>query len=69
MSQSLIREVDNLAISSVTVAMGFIATNWLQIGLFIFAAVHAYIAIDKWRYEKKLRAKIPDSNAQTNNIN
>jgi len=57
MPQALITEVDNLAISTVTVAMGFIATNWLQIGLFIFAAVHAYIAIDKWRYEKSLRDK------------
>lgn len=57
MPQVIIREVDNLTISTVTVAVGFIAANWLQIGLFVFAAVHAFIAIDKWRYEKGLRGK------------
>lgn len=50
-----INGVDNVSVSLLTGALGFIATNWIQIGLFIFAAVHAYIAIDKWRYERSLR--------------
>ena len=56
MANQAISTVDNLSVSVVTGALGFMATNWIQIGLFLFAAVHAYIAIEKWRYEKSLRA-------------
>lgn len=50
-----ISAVDNVSVSLVTGLLGFVATNWMQIGLFIFAAIHAYIAIDKWRHERSLR--------------
>jgi len=57
MPERAINAADNVSVSLVTGALGFVATNWIQIGLFLFAAVHAYIAIDKWRYEKSLRVK------------
>lgn len=55
MPQRTISAVDNVSVSFAAGVLGSIADNWIQIGLFIFAAVHVYIAIDKWRYEKKLR--------------
>ena len=55
-----ISDVDNVSVSLVTGALGFMATNWIQVGLFVFAAVHAYIAIEKWRYEKTLRNKLDE---------
>tara|TARA_R110000851_G_scaffold243749_2_gene396428 strand:- start:325 stop:504 length:180 start_codon:yes stop_codon:yes gene_type:complete len=58
MANQAISTVDNLSVSIVTGALGFMATNWIQIGLFVFAAVHAYIAIEKWLYEKSLRDKV-----------
>ena len=57
MPVSAINAADNVGISVVTGALGFMATNWIQIGLFVFAAIHVLIAIDKWRWEKSLRDK------------
>ena len=57
MSQIEISAADNVFVSLVTGLLGFVAVNWVQIILFVFAAIHAYIAIDKWRYEKSLRVK------------
>ena len=60
MPPQTINAVDNVSVSLVTGALGFMATNWIQVGLFVFAAVHAYIAIEKWRYEKTLRNKLDE---------
>jgi len=57
MPHSTVSAADNVGLSLVTGVLGFMANNWMQIGLFIFAAVHVLIAIDKWRYERSLRVK------------
>jgi len=44
------------AIYGLAVCGGFIGENWYEIGFFAFAALHAYIAWDKHRFEKSTRA-------------
>ena len=58
MPHSTVSAADNVSVSLLTGALGFVVTNWMQIGLFIFAAVNEYIAIEKWRYERSLREKV-----------
>lgn len=50
-----ISAADNVSVSLVTATVGFFASNWPQILLVTFAAIHALIAIDKWWYERKQR--------------
>lgn len=34
---------------------GFISDHWYELIFLAFAGVHAYIALDKWRYERSTR--------------
>lgn len=48
---------DNWAVYAITAIGGFVTENWYEIGFLAFGAVHAWVAIEKWRYEKRNRAK------------
>lgn len=49
--------VDNIGISVFSGVIAFVSDSWPQACAVLFAAIHAYIAIDKWRYERSTRAK------------
>jgi len=46
---------ESLRVPAVTSSMGFFAENWAQIIILIFMAVHAFIAVNKFLYERKKR--------------
>jgi len=48
---------DNIGISVFSGVIAFFSDSWPQIFAVIFAAIHVYIAIEKWRYEKSQRVK------------
>ncbi len=46
---------DNIGISVFSGVIAFVSDSWPQIFAVTFASVHAYIAIDKWLYERSQR--------------
>tara|TARA_R110000824_G_C14807779_1_gene635202 strand:+ start:178 stop:384 length:207 start_codon:yes stop_codon:yes gene_type:complete len=44
---------------------GFISNHWYEMIFLAFAGVHAYIALDKWRYERSVRAIIANEVASS----
>lgn len=46
---------DNIGVSILAGLIAFVSDSWPQVIAVIFGCIHAYIAIDKWRYEKSQR--------------
>ena len=47
--------VDNIGISVFSGVIAFVSDSWPQVLAVLFAAFQAYIAWEKWRYEKSQR--------------
>jgi len=53
--QSAESEAHNITTSILIGVLGFLSDNWVQILILSYGAVHVYIALEKWMYEKKQR--------------
>lgn len=49
--------VDNIGASVFVGVIAFVSDSWPQVCAVVCAAIHAYIAIEKWRYEISTRVK------------
>ena len=50
--------LDSWVIYGISMLGGFLSNHWYELIFLGLAGVHAYIALDKWRYERSIRTII-----------
>lgn len=48
-------DVNSVFLYAATAVGAWIGENWSTIAFVVFGAVHAYIALDNWRYKRSMR--------------
>lgn len=56
-AESRLETLNDWVFYALFLAGGFISQHWYEMIFLSIAAVHAFIALEKWRYERSIRAK------------
>ena len=54
-AENKLTTLNDWVIYTLALAGGFISDHWYELIFLGFAGVHAFIALDRWRYERSTR--------------
>lgn len=54
-AENKLNTLNDWALYLITLAGGFVSEHWAELFFIMFGAIHAFVALDKWRYERSTR--------------
>lgn len=56
-AENKLTTLNDWALYCIALTGGFLSEHWAELFFVLFAGVHAFVALDKWRYERSLRTR------------